>query len=215
MRGALHSRMPAHSRTGIIPARAGSTSSSRTGACRPRDHPRSCGEHPDADAVCAALIGSSPLVRGAPIIALTHHVKLRIIPARAGSTEKLALYIVSHQDHPRSCGEHSPPSSGRPPWPGSSPLVRGALHIVNRVDAGPGIIPARAGSTLSGSTCYQCSRDHPRSCGEHSYPMPPAFTAAGSSPLVRGAHAVNLEMDVFTGIIPARAGSTQSSSRQS
>ena len=167
VRGALHSRMPAHSRTGIIPARAGSTSSSRTGACRPRDHPRSCGEHPDADAVFASLIGSSPLVRGAPIIALTHHVKLRIIPARAGSTEKLALYIVSHQDHPRSCGEHSPPSSGRPPWPGSSPLVRGAPYGNGLGSYSVGIIPARAGSTGCGHLDGGDGGDHPRSCGEH------------------------------------------------
>ena len=71
---------------GIIPARAGSTFSSRTGACRARDHPRSCGEHLLLCVVGTIIAGSSPLVRGALPRSMPSAGWCRIIPARAGST---------------------------------------------------------------------------------------------------------------------------------
>ena len=47
MRGTPAIRIPAHSRTGIIPAYAGNTSNTRLRARPHRDHPRVCGEHSD------------------------------------------------------------------------------------------------------------------------------------------------------------------------
>ena len=72
--------------TGIIPARAGSTSCLLVRRCDGEDHPRSCGEHQSIQSTMWTRTGSSPLVRGAlnPEIMLD---KLKgIIPARAGST---------------------------------------------------------------------------------------------------------------------------------
>ena len=51
---------------------------------------------------------------------------------------------------------------------------------------GPGIIPARAGSTIAAQTCYLLQWDHLRSCGEH-----------------------DSRTDLLS-LIPARAGSTPS-----
>ena len=91
---------------------------------------------------------------------------------------------------------------------GSSPLVRGAPCACARQGLAPRIIPARAGSTSSAILSQLSGRDHPRSCGEH----PPIHMSVrcvpGSSPLVRGAPAITPVLLSTSGIIPARAGST-------
>ena len=55
------------------------------------------------------------------------------------------------------------------PDAGSSPLVRGALRFLHISYTIVGIIPARAGSTLSARSPSARRGDHPRSCGEHLY----------------------------------------------
>ena len=55
-------------------------------------------------------------------------------------------------------------------------------------------------------------RDHPRSRGEHALVFVADEFREGSSPLARGAHAVDRVLVVNTRIIPARAGSTRSAS---
>ena len=92
---------------GIIPACAGSTS--RLSAVYPtmRDHPRMCGEHP-ADRLCSGRErGSSPHVRGAPLVALRSDEACGIIPACAGSTNPSRPRWSRRRDHPRMCGEHT------------------------------------------------------------------------------------------------------------
>ncbi len=71
---------------GIIPARAGSTSSAVSTANAAKDHPRSCGEHLDCHDYHSFFVGSSPLVRGAPTALISSELSAGIIPARAGST---------------------------------------------------------------------------------------------------------------------------------
>ena len=50
----------------------------------------------------------------------------------------------------------------------------------------PGLIPARAGSTIRTSSSRTRSRAHPRSRGEHSVVCKSPWTSKGSSPLARG-----------------------------
>ena len=71
------------------------------------------------------------------------------------------------EDHPRGCGEHELNILYHYLDTGSSPRMRGAL--LHRFDAVPGqrIIPADAGSTVSGRRGFFLPRDHPRGCGEH------------------------------------------------
>ena len=45
--------------------------------------------------------------------------------------------------------------------------MRGALIASQWENTGIGIIPAYAGSTLSGDQLGAARRDHPRVCGEH------------------------------------------------
>ena len=96
-------------RGGIIPARAGFTSSRSSRTSRARDHPRSRGVYCRYSVPINFMLGSSPLARG-----LRGHVAgprrpPRIIPARAGFT---AHHDGEHPllgDHPRSRGVY--PSS--------------------------------------------------------------------------------------------------------
>ena len=49
---------------GIIPAYAGNTATGEYPLAGTRDHPRVCGEHPNAIIVIAPMLGSSPRMRG-------------------------------------------------------------------------------------------------------------------------------------------------------
>ena len=87
-------------------------------------------------------------MRGALHIILLNPILDRIIPADAGSTNR--VYIM-----PDFCR-------------GSSPRMRGALSLDDDMDRVAGIIPADAGSTGTMTRPGRCGRDHPRGCGEHS-----------------------------------------------
>ena len=131
-----------------------------------------------------------------------------LIPARAGSTQQRASRASLCGAHPRPCGEHLQASS---PWRnilGSSPPVRGAPLWVLRSSTGSGLIPARAGSTVSRAGGEPGSGAHPRPCGEHLTISLSGETMLGSSPPVRGALSEVLLPTRGGGLIPARAGST-------
>ena len=131
-----------------------------------------------------------------------------IIPADAGSTSEQTVRDRERQDHPRGCGEHwvlLPPARSAS---GSSPRMRGAQRIRDRPLSGQGIIPADAGSTLPPIPRPCSTWDHPRGCGEHSALFPPAKSASGSSPRMRGARKTGGTPDEQDRIIPADAGST-------
>ena len=72
-----------------------------------------------------------------------------------------------------------------------------------------GIIPADAGSTRHGRSHTDCSRDHPRGCGEHVTDRMTPDWISGSSPRMRGALVVHVHAPAPPGITPADAGSTR------
>ena len=109
------------------------------------------------------------------------------------------------------CGEHFIISARGLGKTGSSPHVRGAQFRGEFVDHLVGIIPACAGSTLARNAMRPIRRDHPRMCGEHADRAGVGAVGAGSSPHVRGAHVRRLRVPLVSGIIPACAGSTNSS----
>ena len=154
------------------------------------DHPRGCGEHTDKRVFGDAVRGSSPRMRGAPPLNTYETYKCRIIPADAGSTCRQHVHRVQVGDHPRGCGEHKWCPHGHLPSFGSSPRMRGARAMEVDARAGQGIIPADAGSTVCGSERPCERRDHPRGCGEHAPSARRLEAGDGSSPRMRGAHAV-------------------------
>ena len=126
-----------------------------------------CGEHVDPAIDFSWILGSSPHVRGALIVASHSHRGRGIIPACAGSTATINAIGVLIGDHPRMCGEHEIKDADIVSDLGSSPHVRGAHCIFHYLFPPSGIIPACAGSTI---TCFRTIsrlRDHPRMCGEH------------------------------------------------
>ena len=173
-----------------------------------RDHPRGCGEHSLYTAPIPRREGSSPRMRGARDRSTREQNKTRIIPADAGSTTYIAIFLFSLRDHPRGCGEHCLPGRSRTWTKGSSPRMRGAHICISLLGWQYRIIPADAGSTSPSQRPRSRRWDHPRGCGEHGRKVWAGFIDWGSSPRMRGALVKILGTVVFARIIPADAGST-------
>ena len=86
VRGKLHELVHADAPVGLIPARAGKTSTHSRASSRPSAHPRACGENLKGAPTPLLPPGSSPRVRGK--LPLTPQQKYHpgLIPARAGKT---------------------------------------------------------------------------------------------------------------------------------
>ena len=147
VRGVLLSCFPPFFRSGITPARAGSTEQHSEKTLTDKDHPRSCGEYSSSFNSVTS--------------------RWRITPARAGSTHRILRRAEMLQDHPRSCGEYLTNSSLSLVNSGSPPLVRGVPSNRALPLESHRITPARAGSTLLHQFFRCWHKDHPRSCGEY------------------------------------------------
>ena len=208
MRGAPHVGEVCWSYRGIIPAYAGSTGNIQKCRSTCGDHPRVCGEHERLDHQQVRRSGSSPRMRGAPLLRQSGTWPSGIIPAYAGSTLPAVCFRCCRWDHPRVCGEHAIVAARALYDAGSSPRMRGAPNGGSSDGLLRGIIPAYAGSTLP-AVCFRCCRwDHPRVCGEHVYLNEGREAKVGSSPRMRGAPKLSGRVWVKYGIIPAYAGST-------
>ena len=92
---------------------------------------------------------------------------------------------------------------------GSSPLARGLRAPVGPIGVQVGIIPARAGFTRCASRRHSLRRDHPRSRGVYLEEFMAPNVSYGSSPLARGLRGCAIGSLTVLGIIPARAGFTE------
>ena len=173
---------------GIIPAYAGNTEGFRLGACCGRDHPRVCGEHLRFLLSIGGVRGSSPRMRGTPLLSIGPCVGTGIIPAYAGNTVPVQTIANTIEDHPRVCGEHHQAKFSKSDVVGSSPRMRGTHDVLRLRTINPGIIPAYAGNTCLPIREMLARRDHPRVCGEHRFGLLPHRRATGSSPRMRGTH---------------------------
>ena len=176
----------------IIPAYAGST---RRRGCRRRrraDHPRIRGEHVVPPMESTTYGGSSPHTRGARRHRRPFPRPRRIIPAYAGSTRGMCLTSLLRS--------------------GSSPHTRGAPSPIRSSRKWERIIPAYAGSTSTATSRCPNRQDHPRIRGEHAIERLATARPSGSSPHTRGAPRRRLRHRRHSGIIPAYAGSTWSTS---
>ena len=129
-RGARKNRLKGEAQCRIIPAYAGSTIFFWRVRHGLSDHPRIRGEHTPPWMWRVLRRGSSPHTRGAPCC--------RAWPSHPPT------------DHPRIRGEHLQQSMGAVDDVGSSPHTRGAHQHHTIYPLSGGIIPAYAGSTISG-----------------------------------------------------------------
>ena len=91
--------------------------------------------------------GSSPQVRGKPIIMTRVNISHRLIPAGAGKTSSKELYHPRDMAHPRRCGENFETDTQLNYDFGSSPQVRGKPRRSGTGDHRERLIPAGAGKT--------------------------------------------------------------------
>ena len=197
-----------HPHPGLIPARAGKTTSDEYQSDAERAHPRACGENRCGRRRLARSWGSSPRVRGKPERPDQGRRGRGLIPARAGKTARHWRGGAGVPAHPRACGEnmYGSPMSGD--TRGSSPRVRGKpphplAHAHPR-----GLIPARAGKTRWRGLRTRIGPAHPRVCGENLDLADPASFPLGSSPRVRGKPGGGGPAGPPPGLIPACAGKT-------
>ena len=152
-------------------------------------------------------------MRGAAVGQLGDDVQLGIIPAHAGSSQSRRTRASGSWDHPRACGEQVEPQARTPVRVGSSPRMRGAVHLPYQENVNCGIIPAHAGSRVKNAVSSFWKRDHPRACGEQPMRALAAPSMRGSSPRMRGAVRDCIPGLRRQGIIPAHAGSRSGTRR--
>ena len=147
-------------------------------------------------------------MRGTPCNFPETSVAPEIIPAYAGNTLWSMHASPSCGDHPRVCGEHPYRIIPIPEDMGSSPRMRGTLHVGDAIPDLDGIIPAYAGNTDQSIIAFPSCGDHPRVCGEHSDRPFILLDSLGSSPRMRGTPFTHFSGAERVGIIPAYAGNT-------
>ncbi len=194
--------------TGLIPARAGRTSTPATRPSCRWAHPRSRGADAAAPPMNAGRRGSSPLARGGPLHTHTARWVSRLIPARAGRTPWRPGISPRTWAHPRSRGADSAADAAATTGTGSSPLARGGRCLRRGHPRPRGLIPARAGRTNYSARSRCGQRAHPRSRGADVGSLSTAVAPPGSSPLARGGRACVLPCNRGARLIPARAGRT-------
>ena len=133
--------------------------------------------------------GSSPRVRGKLVAVDQADDRVRIIPARAGQTNRVRTYNRHTADHPRACGANALAGDPHNWKDGSSPRVRGKR------------LPWRSGTGRIS--------DHPRACGANGIECAHRTCRHGSSPRVRGKRRLLQRRRGPGRIIPARAGQTR------
>ena len=132
-----------------------------------------------------------------------------LIPACAGKTVVVGVYVAAARAHPRVCGENcgqrEPKGSGR----GSSPRVRGKRQRLRIHRVNERLIPACAGKTRLDICPNAPVTAHPRVCGENLWIADSALRRPGSSPRVRGKLIAVRVFEGSSGLIPACAGKTR------
>ena len=167
VRGKRWSAGDLESKSRLIPARAGKTSSTTSAAGASPAHPRACGENDTAGGAAGNGRGSSPRVRGKRYPAGSGGDQVGLIPARAGKTDTPSHPRCSSTAHPRACGENVAWTPLQMASQGSSPRVRGKPLWMHVLAPCSGLIPARAGKTRGTSRQPSARRAHPRACGEN------------------------------------------------
>ena len=208
VRGKLERPAPTVNITRLIPARAGKTGGGRARCTASRAHPRACGENDRMFVDLGDPDGSSPRVRGKRGKLVGGSRAVRLIPARAGKTNRSDGIDRSSTAHPRACGENWKWSDSPGRASGSSPRVRGKLPAHELNAAGQRLIPARAGKTSDSLRSSLGDRAHPRACGENAIVVAYNKSETGSSPRVRGKRWCAGCGICRGGLIPARAGKT-------
>ena len=171
---------------GITPAHAGKSNKIASECTPMQDHPRTCGEKYTKKKKKADENGSPPHMRGKGRRIKKMFPKVRITPAHAGKSNKIASECTPMQDHPRTCGEKGLAVKVCSPRKGSPPHMRGKAFAKLSAKQKTGITPAHAGKSPQDKRCNHTYRDHPRTCGEKYTKYLTEWEYQGSPPHMRG-----------------------------
>ena len=111
--------------TRITPAYAGKSKFKHFRMSPNWDHPRICGEKPNAVTCLLAAMGSPPHMRGKDTAWNGSGIVTRITPAYAGKRPLVFVKVFRKQDHPRICGEKLNKARSCSAQGGSPPHMRG------------------------------------------------------------------------------------------
>ncbi len=153
-------------------------------------------------------VGSSPRLRGTPLVVHFAVPHGRFIPAFAGNTIDPDRGYRARPVHPRVCGEHRAWVPQMRRRVGSSPRLRGTPGDSAAGGRALRFIPAFAGNTSSAPQARHRPSVHPRVCGEHTATGTRDATSVGSSPRLRGTRSISHSCSARCRFIPAFAGNT-------
>ena len=134
-----------HCAEGSPPRMRGRVPTPRPRLIKSQDHPRVCGEEHHPTPSSAAPRGSPPRMRGKDAIQRHPSCGFGITPACAGKRRTDSKTTLSHEDHPRVCGEKTPFSENSFTKSGSPPRVRGKACAICTFPLSQRITPACAG----------------------------------------------------------------------
>ena len=197
---------------GITPACAGKSAAQSLDRLCAGDHPRVCGEKAVAHIWWYSWIGSPPRMRGKDGVNDSAQAVTGITPACAGKSSQYGLRGWFFQDHPRVCGEKITLHIRAKVALGSPPRMRGKAFSVLRRQFRFRITPAYAGKRFRWRATRQCEQDHPRVCGEKVLAAYHPAGIPGSPPHMRGKVEKHGWGSSKSGITPAYAGKSCSSS---
>ena len=138
-----------------------------------------------------------------------HAVKARFIPACAGDSVRSQQRPDRSAVHPRVCGGQFFCVWAAVNLSGSSPRVRGTVHVTSEVINGNRFIPACAGDRSSVEDHAAYDAVHPRVCGGQAPLSLEGRLMSGSSPRVRGTEMVGRGRRTCRRFIPACAGDSR------
>ena len=109
-------------------------------------------------------------MRGQVVLQMIRTAIPRITPADAGTSRPHPARAQRLEDHPRGCGDKSIPMGIGRFEAGSPPRMRGQELPAQFDDFREGITPADAGTSTMERAGLSATEDHPRGCGDKSYP---------------------------------------------
>ena len=172
-------------------------------------HPRACGEQLEWFYTKSESYGSSPRLRGTESQRHCRCAAFRFIPAPAGNSSGESATSWAMAVHPRACGEQKVPALSTGSVIGSSPRLRGTVHLARFNAAYLRFIPAPAGNSASCFLGGLLLAVHPRACGEQLGDVTEHDFTVGSSPRLRGTVARDLCVPALPRFIPAPAGNRE------
>ena len=150
-----------------IPAHAGKTRCAALWTGATQEHPRACGENPATPWPRPQTCGTSPRMRGKPILPPRGSNSTGNIPAHAGKTSCPMLSCSRPREHPRACGENTFLEAASVLYDGTSPRMRGKRAHRTARNYSNRNIPAHAGKTGVSDATAVLQQEHPRACGEN------------------------------------------------